>query len=376
MTPGLGQCLDHARPERLLGEVLLFGDLKRTVEHDPCRRITQPWDLEKLPESSRLSASEYEPYTAHTSIAFEVQGQFISHADAICSDSPRFFVLGFVIFSDYARLLRFDNAGVIYSELFEWKTTDFLAHTVQRLTPASNSRCGIDTSAVRTPTTSEYVAQAKAIFDTAKKADMLPSTITWDRTFCATDAADSFYWLFNVYDEHLKRFHRVLTYREHVAPMYCGGRATRGYIGVDLDEGCVVYMKRSWRIHDREGIKERDLYRQLEEANVRHLPDCYFGGDVPLRTADLVHDYQAHQDSDRPWAPKKKVASLHTQSAQWEYELRPQHGSAKPNVLGQQIAMHCHVLHVTLFSKIGSRLQEFSRSRDLCQAVHDAIEST
>lgn len=359
------KAIDH-RLERLLSHTLLFGDLKSSKSEDPCRHITT---REDLPANDRRRNDE------NVDSSVLSRGQMISYAHAIIGSSHRAFVFGFVIFPDHARLLRFDMSGVIYSALFPIRDTTHLGDFFQRIAVASPLEKGYDPSVHEVEIDAPCVQTAKQIFHQALKDLTIPSTVTWNDTFGTPIWPGAHYWLFDVYDTETQSFHRVLTYHPSTCPSYFGGRGTRGFVGVDLTIECVVYMKRSWRINHPEIYSERELYRSLQAGKVRHLPDCFFGGDVPSASAERAADFwdsggvarPAHNRSTRGRNPPA-VESVCLHGA-FGLALRL-HALARANG-----TLTTHTLHIVLFKKVGAKLSTFRRSHDLGVAIRDALES-
>ncbi|VDC01240.1 unnamed protein product [Peniophora sp. CBMAI 1063] len=126
---------------------------------------------------------------------------------------------------------------------------------------------GIDTSVTKIAACDPLVKEAYQIFERAHKAgDELPDEVTWDSVFKSHESENTTYWLCNVYDQTKRSFHRVLTYRVHTSSLHFIGRGTQGFVGVDVDEKAVTYMKRSWRIDPETFPIERGIYASLEFA--------------------------------------------------------------------------------------------------------------
>ncbi|KAI0309226.1 hypothetical protein OF83DRAFT_1072382, partial [Amylostereum chailletii] len=73
------------------------------------------------------------------------------------------------------------------------------------------------------------------------------------------------------------------------------GRATFGYVAVDLHDESLVWLKDSWRLDIIIARKEADIYRCLSEANVPHVPAMLVGGDV------LGHATESQEFIKCPW---------------------------------------------------------------------------
>ncbi|KZV74522.1 hypothetical protein PENSPDRAFT_195037 [Peniophora sp. CONT] len=373
------------RLQRLLGDVLFFGDLKGKNSQDLC------WDLTSAEERELLEILAEELDKAEEE-SFFTRGKFACYARAICANSHRTHLYAFVILPDFARLLYFDRSGVGYSSLFDWKNTDILEEFIESFAEATPLQRGIDTSVTNISAQDDLVDKAQTIFTEAYDAgDVLPDEVTWDSVFTSHASKHTTYWLCNVYDEASKSFHRVVTHRAHTSSPYFAGRATRGYIGVDIDEGVVAYMKRSWRIDDAAFPKEIDNYysfatRTKEGKSVPHLPGCYFGGDVPRDSDELAAHYFEWKKTSKPgetWTLPSPIELTNTRTSKYADDVKVSHPKIRrgASALGRADLMKTHTemtpytLTVTLFRRIGSKLRDFKSTRDLCVAFRDAIEA-
>lgn len=346
---------------RLLRSVLLFGELKSDSGDDPFA----PFD--KAPNDNER--------TKDTVGSRQTRGQIIKYAQGIIVNSHRAFLLGFVTFGNDARLVRFDNSGIVYSAPFKWRSATHLGDLFQRMAFASDEARGLDTSVQALSTTHTLVTEARRIFHDSIAAQLLPPSETWDTVFESPRSSKATYSLANVFDESSGVFHRLLFDQPQVCPERLQGRFTRCYIAVDLDEKAVVYMKRSWRI-DADGIeREYDVYCDLVDAKVPHLPGCFFGGDTPRQSAFLA---SLQPPGTKPKGKELDLEPLQTHSATFarDKKLTCRLTDKSFHEKGTVIDQHRHVLHVLLFKKIGTPLNKFRRSLHLCMAVYDAIECT
>lgn len=285
----------------------------------------------------------------------------------------RSFVLSFITFGVWARMVRFDTSGIIYSAPFEWGSTDYLAEFFVRMARARPQERGFDTSFWPISCLDDRISSAKRIFDKAVQSGVLPPSVGWDTTFEIPKVDEATYWLCEVYDERTTTIHEVLINKPHVCAQRLHGRFTRGYIGVDLAEGCVVYLKRSWRVFGTGVPREYDVYWDLEKGHVPHLPDCYFGGDVPVNSADLARQLK----SGAPFKPSEEdLKPLQTVSSTFADEEKLVCALSMDSALDQDaIEYQQHTLHVILMKKIGSPLYEFQSTYDLTSTIRDAVES-
>ncbi|VDB99868.1 unnamed protein product [Peniophora sp. CBMAI 1063] len=363
---------DEAGLRHLLSDVVLFGELRLRRAGDPCLRITSTED--------RLKLGELE-FDADDSESLDTRRYILSYARGISMNSPRTHLFAFVIVRDYARLLYMDHSGVIYSELFKWCETAYLGDLIQCCAFARDSHRGIDTSAVRIAHDDALVKEAKKIFKQAREDDVLPDEVTWNSTFPSNHRIfnnNNTYWLFDVYDAPSNSFHQVLAYRPNMSHPYFVGRATCGYIAVDLTERAVAYMKRSWRLAG--GPIERETYLELERVenggSVPHLPGCYFGGDVPEDASIHAMDYFKWEETasdGESWPAKYGITSVRTRAsdfAECNRDIMRREGVDVDDVPKDR-----HILTVTLFRRVGTALSNFKSTRQLCLALRDAMQA-
>ncbi|KAI0037326.1 hypothetical protein FA95DRAFT_1507078, partial [Auriscalpium vulgare] len=116
------------------------------------------------------------------------------------------------------------------------------------------------------------------------------------------------------------------------------GRGTVGFIAFDLQHNSCVWVKDSWRIVLLE--KEGDIYRMLHAHEVPHIPELLCAGDV------LVGGH----------IQETLVESL--REAKWACMLK---------------SLTHHVHYRQAWKTIGTKLSVFSSTKQLCEAVRDAI---
>ncbi|KZV75755.1 hypothetical protein PENSPDRAFT_570787, partial [Peniophora sp. CONT] len=275
-----------------------------------------------------------------TDKAASMRGRISATVQAIAASSHRTFVYAFVLMPNLARLIRFDHSGIVYSELFPWRTSSDLVNFLMRFKNMSASERGYDTSVTSISYDSAEVVRAKEIL---AGCDALPAGVPRS-TVIPLDYKSSLS-LMRVYDDDTKSFHRVVVHRAISSADSFTGRATRGFYGVDLEEELVVYVKDAWRINSSSTAPEAATYRLLNKKNVPHLAGFYFGGDAVSQTT----------------ARTRKFVDEHPEYSRQE--------------TGLGIRLRSHVHHRLLFKKIGSPLKTFESTRQLCISLLDAIEA-
>ncbi|KZV69510.1 hypothetical protein PENSPDRAFT_580865, partial [Peniophora sp. CONT] len=102
--------------------------------------------------------------TRDIDIARQSRGQFITYSIVMFSNSFRTCVYSFVIMGHKARLFRFDRAGVLYSELFDWRNTGHLLSFVSCFDAMTPAQRGRDTSVKMIGPQSKNAKLARKIF--------------------------------------------------------------------------------------------------------------------------------------------------------------------------------------------------------------------
>ncbi|VDC01400.1 unnamed protein product [Peniophora sp. CBMAI 1063] len=319
----------HVRDE-LLGATLAFSVVV-TEEEDPCAFAEDTVDTEK---------------------AAATRGRIAAIARAIYVNSHRIFGYALVLMPERARLVRFDHSGIVFTELFSWRTSDDLATFLTRFDCMTAAERGCDTSVETIPSSSQ---EAQDAMDILSHSDVLPEGVI--KSAVIPDDHHGDLSLVHVYDDDSKTCHRVVVHKPVNSSEFYIGRSTLGYYGVDLDEGAVVYVKDTWRINSRCAAPEAKTYRRLNQHKVSNLPGFYHGGDVPLDTPSLHHP-------------------THSTTAQSTFvsdfvDGHPQH-NRQHSATGNDSRRHIH--HRLLFSRIGRPLNTFKSTLQLCTALRHAMQ--
>ncbi|KZV75786.1 hypothetical protein PENSPDRAFT_599441 [Peniophora sp. CONT] len=322
--------------EDLLASTLAFGAIT-SEDFDPCAFSDGKPDTDK---------------------AASMRGRLSATVQAIAANSYRRFVYVFVLMPELARLIRFDHGGIVYSELFPWRTSSDLVDFLTRLDHMSAAERGCDTSVAPIPSDCEEVLRAKEIL---ARCDTLPAGVNKSSVIPRDHKGQLS--LIRVFDDETKSVHRVVVHRAISSAGCFTSRATRGYYGVDLDEDIVVYVKDAWRIDSSGTAPEAQTYRRLAKQNVPHLAGFYFGGDVPVNTP------VSHLPSSQT-APD--VISQTTHSTHDFIREHPEY-ERQGDVPSASLRLYVH--HRLLFKRIGRPLNTFVSTRELCTALLHAMEA-
>jgi len=267
--------------------------------------------------------------------AYKICGQLLAYASALHSSQFRVFSFAVVLFGDTGRLLRWDRSGIIYTESFNWaKQPDTLFEFFWRLNFLTDVGRGYDTTVTSV---------------TDDEAEVALNKLTTYPGLENVKAADLHKFL--VHDDHSTD--GQLGYYIAPSPIWSTeslfGRSTFGYIAYDVASTDLVYLKDFWRT-DLPGIqKEGDVYRELHDAQVPHIPTLGRAGDVPLSYEDVnarscaVQRTKTRDYLKREWCPG-------------------------------QPCVEPYVHYRLVLKTLGRPLNTFKSTRQLCEAIRDAIE--
>ncbi|KAI0310403.1 hypothetical protein OF83DRAFT_1178581 [Amylostereum chailletii] len=247
--------------------------------------------------------------------------QLTSMARQLFEEYPRIFLFSILIIEDKARLIRWDHSGVVVTERFDWLVEDSPLAMFLRLFDASTpEQRGLDPT-VSFPTPEEAI-RAQAVFERSV-VDACP-----DNLLCK----------FAVTDEVTGETRHLVAGRPQASGRSLAGRATSGYVAVDLQDDSLVWLKDSWRLDIKTAFKEADIYRRLSDANVPHVSSMLVGGDV-----------LGHQTESQKW--------IKSSWACWT----------------EGVGAYRH--HRIVLNTVARPLKDFKSTHELTTAVRDAIEA-
>ncbi|KAH9038577.1 hypothetical protein EDB85DRAFT_2287515 [Lactarius pseudohatsudake] len=288
--------------------------------------------LEEMGREATLG-SDLKSHIRWTKGAYRVSGQLIAYTSAVHRSQFRVFSFSVVLFGNTGRLLRWDRSSVIYTKPFDWSTQpDTLFEFLWRLNFLSNVKRGYDTTVTSVADDEAEAALSKLRtyqgLENVTKADLHKFLVRDDHTL----------------NGQVKYYIAPSAVWDSEALF---GRSTFGYIAYDLETTNLVYLKDFWRT-DCDGIqKEGDVYRELHDAQVPHIAKLGLAGDVPLLPECGQTDSPAVQ---------------RTMSQEFLKDWCPGRPRVDPYV-------HYRLVLETL----GSPLNTFKSTRELCKVIRDAI---
>ncbi|KAF5383350.1 hypothetical protein D9757_008377 [Collybiopsis confluens] len=196
--------------------------------------------------------------SSDTATARDTRGQIALYINAIQATQQRTRVFFFFILRDRCRLFCHSRAGSLYTDPFNYTEHPYLHEFFWRLTHASLSERGHDTSL-------KLVKGVQSDLDAARKAlqlkeqDVLYEVDVGNRTFYIS---------------------QPFTVHHH----YPVGRGTRCYAAYDPKESGPnrkFILKDCWR--NSKYLVEHVTYQQLKKAGVSHIPNAVVGANVGVK---------------------------------------------------------------------------------------------
>ena len=213
-------------------------------------------------------------------------------AELLFATQHRLFLFMLVVVGRNFRLIRWDRAGVIVTPLTDYYDNPaVLCDFLRRLSFLDDTSLGFDPSATRL---------------LARDADFLRMDTAATPNPCDIDHAEGTREEGEIKGAHVFRYVRSLfrgsltsdwpRYRlqvpdgDKVRDYLVGkpivqrsgvtGRGTRGYVALDCETGCFVWLKDAWRASVLIAVREGDVLRELNEAGIENVPTLVCHGDI------------------------------------------------------------------------------------------------
>jgi Fungal protein kinase len=216
-----------------------------------------------------------------------------------------------------ARIIRWDREGAIVTEPIPFAFDPSLVEFFSRYSQAPPELRGIDVTV--TKALGDEAARAREILGLKSDVPMFKTSVQTTQ-----DSGSS----------------TVVFAQPPCKPTLPIGRATRACPAYEVSGDRLVFFKDSWRLAIDDIIPEGIIYAALEKNGVSFVPKCLASGDVEC------WDEQRNQTlrlSQSPWACRE----------------------------GMDILAHSH--YRLVLDIVGASLTDFSSSKELVQAIHDAL---
>jgi len=269
------------------------------------------------PKNPDQEAQQNKPFVGSTQSKIDTLGQIGAYAVAQLGSQFHTHCFSVFIMYDFARIIRWDREGAIVTKPIFYDTDPALVEFFSRFSQAPPALRGVDTTVSLAPVDEAALARGKL---------KLSSDIAMFKTSIPGGGGSPTTIIFPRCD---------------ALPTTPACRGTRTSSAYDLVGDRVVFFKDSWRIEADDILPEGQIYAELNAQNVPHVPVCLAYGDVIS-------------------LPEQRAQTSRFSMADWACRRR------RP-----VITTHIHSRH--LLNIVGKSLTNFSCTRELVQAVHDAV---
>ncbi|KAL5480801.1 hypothetical protein ACEPAI_9741 [Sanghuangporus weigelae] len=368
--------------ESNLGLSELFIEIKR--RHDPiCEHDSHDEENRALSKSffacdNHLDGNNLNPHNDPANAQEERRnfGQNVAYASENCARQHRMFSFSVMVIGTRARFFRWDRAGAIVTEAFDYKQypellCEFLwrfhlANPVQRgfdptVTTASKAEEKLFKKLIR-----EHVGLQLGISDAkSKKLDeglkqhYEPDKVTKVEVYKRGQSTPDFY----------------LVSVPQKSPLSAAGESTRAYWAVKLqgrNKGVVKFLKDGWRITVDDAAVEGDIYDEMMREKVDNICDLESYGDVPefeQETDQELSDEADSNDVTEVGSDPYTAQATRTDEfidAGWVCDCLKKY--LKMRVVKR---IHCRLV----LKQAGYPLKTFTGSRELFGATEDALKA-
>ena len=283
-------------PLVLYNEMEVWVDVRLEEEDDPFLGLTNLDDIRYSDEAGYSGATRTEPL-----------GHFVHYSNSMRKRQHRLHLFSISICGNYARLLRWDANGCIFTERFEYREESALLLSFfwcySMLTPAQR---GFDPTV--TPAT-------------AAEAKLLKGAITALRRECRKQNRRNVFALERPFESEQPWVASKIKVdlkggpREFIVERPFWGsdtaymRQTRAWAAYDMVERRLVFLKDCWRADETCRLSEAEIYKNLKKHKVPFLPTIISAGDI--RSKGKIHDTVTMSQSLRKSSPEWVLPGSH-----------------------------------------------------------------
>lgn len=286
----------------------------------------------------------------------EIFAQILAYAEFMLNRQQRMWIFMVLILGDHCRIIRFDRAGAVATQKFNYKTNGAtLIEFLWRYAKWPESTRGHDPTAERIlPDSSlaeQMQARAKKDKDTTNRQDYVR------RMFEESLDPRWYWWKLRVEPDGKEGEDRffVVGKPNFQAPGVVG-RGTRGYVALpadDIADGNFCYLKDAWRVVGPDIDKEGTILEHLNEHNVEYIPTLECHGDV----GDPI---QQVTQTDALWEELNRMNEI-------------EEGNQEEDIVSP-LKKHRH--YRIAVKQVGQPMSEFASSRQLVHALWCCILGT
>ncbi|CAL1708974.1 unnamed protein product [Somion occarium] len=273
----------------------------------------------------------------------KTRGQITSYAAALLSRQHRTFAFSITICGQYVRFFRWDRAGCIVSEKFNFlRDSHLLAEFFWCYAHMTREQRGFDPTVVPAS-----AAESKLFSDALSRhiEESKPRDVSY-----LQPKPDSTYPISKMQVPTMNGIREVIVGKPFQDSNSPCGRATRAYAAYDLVEKKVVFAKDYWRDEAKGLLSEAEFYDILKQSNVPFLPEVIAAGDLYVK-------------------PKQRNACQKTYTQKYSPSRANRPKWCQP-CAELRTLVHCRVVQNLTFP-----LPSALSSKEAVQTIRDAIEA-
>jgi hypothetical protein len=269
-------------------------------------------------------------FIADTKNARDTLGQISAYAAAQLAAQYRTHAFSIFILLGTARIIRWDREGALVTEPIPYNDDPSLVQFLSLYSRAPFELRGIDTTVSRA--TNHEARVARRELGLRAGTQMLRTRLP--RVTAPTEQP------VDPVDPELSKFMTIVFPFSESKASQPACRATRACPAYDVERKHVVFFKDSWPVRAPDTELEGNIYERLHATQVKHIPLCLAHEEVGCWAEQ---ETQTQKCSELSWACKEGVS-----------------------IMG-----HSH--YRLVLDLVGKRLSDFASSKELVQAIHDAL---
>ena len=299
-------------------------------------------------------------------------GQLVAYAISQFGCGLRTHCFSVIIFNGRARLLRWDRAGAIVTESFDYVNGPLLCEFFMRFDQLTPEQRGWDTT-VGKPSDKDRRAARDMLEPKQREGESDEHFQEREKEF----DPDAFveYLVPNSKEPGKGPLRFVGPPLSH-APRSLVGRSTRGCVVYDIENRSVCYLKDTWRIDSLGLCQEGKTYERLHQHEVANIAKIVTHGDVfslikelppSIEPLGLTGHSPHNRDSDSSHQYVGALASHKTVTGRfWRKPWCSLKVSQKPP--------HGYIHYRLVLNIVGRDLTRFRSTKELTQVMIDTIE--
>ncbi|KAI0739885.1 hypothetical protein C8Q80DRAFT_1200811 [Daedaleopsis nitida] len=342
------------------------------------------------------------------------RGQVATYAEFVMAIQHRVAVFMLVVVGRYCRFVRWDRSGSVVTHLVDYyEQWEFFCDILWRISTRSDVQLGCDPTAVRVlpgdedyhkmdlaavsrptdidNTVTDRPLRAGEIPDTSPGPDGQPKPTVFKYVRAQFfDSINAGWPRYRLSVPNGKETRKFLVSKPSFRATGLIGRATRGYVALDCDTGCFVWLKDAWRAHYLKVEQEGAVLKQLNNGNVPFIPTLVCHGDIEeqdtLTPAWWERQHAAAQPtpskvdatpvdaSARPQTSSTSSSKRKRRVEDDEEDLpRPDGLPPSTHTLGSTCPLRRHRHYRLVVEEVALPLSEFQNGLQLVEVIRDCV---